>query len=114
MEVGTINKKCILSNVLVAFTSHKIRKMKVIFLIVSALVFVAVSANPIDDGGVEGVLDPGYDERDAILDIGIFPWEGIVDTGSNERDGILEDGVKVFEHVGILDDGSNPWSSHVQ
>lgn len=99
-------------NVLVAFTSHKIHKMKVIFFIVSALVFVAVSANPIDDGieGVEGVLDPGYTERDGIIDIGIFPWDGMIDTGSSERDGILEDGVQVFEHVGILDDGTAAWA----
>lgn len=86
--------------------------MKVLFLVVSALVFVAVSAKPFDDGieGVEGVLDPGYDERDGILDVGIFPWDGMLDTGSNERDGILEDGFKVFEHVGIVDDGTATWA----
>lgn len=86
--------------------------MKIIFLIVSALAFVAVSANPIDDEieGVEGVLDPGYGERDGILDIGIFPWDGMVDTGSSERDGILEDGAHIFEHVGILDDGTANWA----
>lgn len=86
--------------------------MKVFFLIASALVFVAVNANPIDDGieGVEGVLDHGYDERDGILDVGIFPWDGQVDTGSTERDGVMEDGLKIFEHVGILDDGTAAWA----
>ncbi|KAJ6645816.1 hypothetical protein Bhyg_01025 [Pseudolycoriella hygida] len=76
-----------------------------------ALAFVAVGAISFEDGveGVEGVLDPGYDERDAILDVGIFPWDGMIDTGSTERDGILEDGTQVFEHVGILDDGTATW-----
>lgn len=89
--------------------------MKVFFLIASVLVFVAVNGNTISDEivGVEGILDPGYDERDAILDIGIFPWDGQIDTGSTERDGILEDGVKVFEHVGIVDDGTAAWGGIV-
>lgn len=82
--------------------------MKIIIAIVSALLFAAVSANPLDIG-VDGVLDPGYDERDGILDIGILPWEGTIDTGMHERDGILEDGIRRFEHVETLDKGSSPW-----
>lgn len=84
--------------------------MKVIFLIVSALAFVAVSAIPFDDGieGVEGVIDPGYSDRDGILDVGIFPWDGMIDTGSTERDGMLDDG-RHWEHVGMVDDGSATW-----
>lgn len=86
-------------------------------LFVFSVVLVAVSGNPIYDE-VQGVVDPGYDKRDGILDI--FPYDGVFDTLMGQPEGLLEDGTKLYEvgilenesaplyEVGILDDGSVP------